>query len=53
MCIAGGVAAAMLMHVFTASCRPLLAVLHGWLYRGQLDDPAGEFFIQASGAYLL
>ncbi|PRW51046.1 gamma-tubulin complex component 5-like [Chlorella sorokiniana] len=46
----GGVAAAMLLRIFTATCRPQLAVLHGWLYRGQLDDPAGEFFLQASGA---
>lgn len=47
---AGGVAAAMLLRIFTAACRPLLAVLHGWLNRGQLDDPAGEFFVQCSGA---
>jgi hypothetical protein len=47
---AGGVLAAMLLRVFTAACRPLLGALHKWLYRGVLDDPASEFFIQASGA---
>ena len=47
--LAGGVLAAMLLRVFTAACRPLLAALHKWLYRGVLDDPASEFFIQASG----
>lgn len=37
----------MLLRVFAAACRPLLAVLDNWLYRGLLDDPAGEFFVQA------
>ena len=46
---AGGVLAAMLLRVFAAACCPLLATLHTWLHRGILDDPAAEFFVQASG----
>ena len=38
----------MLLSVFAASCRPLLATLHAWLYRGVLDDPHQEFFVQAA-----
>lgn len=41
----------MALRIFTATCRPLLAALHKWLYRGVLDDPAEEFFVQASGAW--
>lgn len=35
----------MLLRIFAASCRPLLATLHKWLYQGLLEDPFEEFFV--------
>ncbi|KAL4444278.1 hypothetical protein ABPG75_012015 [Micractinium tetrahymenae] len=41
----GGALASMLLRIFAAACRPLLATVHKWLYRGVLDDPFEEFFV--------
>ncbi|KAK9804286.1 hypothetical protein WJX72_004797 [[Myrmecia] bisecta] len=42
--------AGVVLKLLAGSCLPFFGTLHAWLFDGLLQDPAGEFFIQADAA---
>lgn len=53
LCAAGNARATKVLQLLYAAVQPLMQMLSIWLGQGQLVDPNGEFFVEASGALRL